>query len=156
MPKYMTISSSGIRIGKKVSGLYSAVSVASDEALFLVVGSNAARAGMEIGGGALGVLLGLALDRLGRKKPLVEAGSDVVETTLEDLPEEVTGHPDWPLRVRRGPVLIIPREAALSVRYSFWQWGIFVQTAEVEFRIEPPFFGRGKVLVFLREAGWGL
>jgi hypothetical protein len=156
MPKYMMISRSGIRIGTRASGLYTAVTVASDEALFLVIGQNAARMGMEFGGGALGALLGLALDRLGKRKPLVEAGSSVVETSLEDLPEDVTGHPDWPLRVAQGPVLVIPREAALGVRYSFWQWGIFVQTEEVEFRIEPPLFGRRKVLEFLRDAGWGL
>jgi hypothetical protein len=155
MPKYMTISTSGIRIGTRVSGLYSAVTVASAEAIFLVVGRNAARMGMEFGGGALGALLGMALDKFGKKKPLVEA-SGVVVTTLEDLPEEITGDPGWPIRQDRGPVIVIPREAALSVRYSFWQWGIFVQTEEIEFRIEPPFFGRRQVLDFLRETGWGL
>src|SRR5437899_10284099 len=128
MPKYMKISSSGIRIGKKASGLYSAVSIASADAFFLVIGKNAFRMGMETGGGALGALLGIALDRLGKKKPLVEAGTRVVETALEDLPEEITGHPDWPVEIEQGPVILIPREAVVSVRYSFWQWGIFVQT----------------------------
>jgi hypothetical protein len=156
MPEYMKISSSGIRIGKKASGLYSAVSIASADAFFLVVGRNAFRMGMEAGGGALGALLGIALDKLGKRKPLVEAGQRVVETTIEDLPEEITDHPDWPIAVKEGPVIVIPREAVVSVRYSFWQWGIFVQTEKVEFRIEPPFFGRKKVLNFLREVGWQL
>jgi hypothetical protein len=156
IPNYMKISSTGIRIGKKVSGLHSAVSIASADAFFLVVGKNAFRAGMEIGGGALGALLGIALGRLGKRKPLIEAGSKLVETTVEDLPDDITGDPDWPAGIREGPVIVIPREAVVSVRYSFWQWGIFVQTEKVELRIEPPFFGRRKVLAFLREAGWDL
>jgi hypothetical protein len=156
MPEYMKISSSGIRIGKKTSGLYSAVSIASAEAFFLLIGQNAMRMGMEAGGGALGALLGIALDKLRKKQPLVEAGESVVETTLDDLPEEITDHPDWPIRRHEGPVIVIPREAVLGVRYSFWQWGIFVETEQIEFRIEPPFFGRKKVLNFLREAGWEL
>ncbi len=155
MPEYMKISSSGIRIGEKASGLYSAVSIASAEAFFLLIGRNALRMGMEAGGGALGALLGMALDRLRKKQPLVEAGQ-IVETTFDDLPEEITDHPDWPVRRHDGPVIVIPRDAVLSVRYSFWQWGIFVQTQKVEFRIEPPFFGRKRVLNFLREAGWEL
>ena len=47
MPEYMKISSSGIRIGKKASGLYSAVSIASADAFFLVIGKNAFRMGMD-------------------------------------------------------------------------------------------------------------
>jgi hypothetical protein len=156
MPKYMKISSSGIRIGKKASGLYSAVSIASAEAFFLVIGKNAIRMGMESGEGALGALLGIALDRLGKKKPLVEADTRVVETSLDKLPEEITRHPDWRIAIKQGPVIVIPRESILSIRYSFWQWGFFVQTEKVEFRIEPPFFGRKKVLNFLRDAGWRL
>lgn len=156
MPKFMKISSSGIRIGKKASGLYSAVAIASAEAFFLVIGQNAFRMGMDAGGGALGTLLGIALDRLGKNRPLVEAGARVVETSLEDLPVEITGHPDWPIAIEHGPVIVIPRESVTSIRYSFWQWGIFVQTEQVEFRIEPPFFGRKTVLTFLRDMGWSL
>lgn len=156
MPKYMKISSSGIRICTKVSGLHSAISIASADAFFLVVGKSALRTGMELSGGLLGSLLGNALDRFSKKKCLIDPGAAVVEMKVEDLPEEVLGHPDWPAGVQQGTVIVIPREAIISVHYSFWRWGIFVQTDKVEFRIVPPLFGRKKVLQFLRDTGWEL
>jgi hypothetical protein len=150
MPRYMQISSSGIRIGKKTSGLYSAVTVASADAFFLVIGKSAFRST------PMGGLLGAVIDHFAGKKPLVETDSEVIETDLAELPQEITADADWPIKQPAGPVIVIPRKGVESVRYSFWQWGIFVQTKNIEFRIEPPFFGRKRVLKYLREVGWEL
>jgi hypothetical protein len=153
VPEFMKISRA-FRIGKKNSGNYSGIVVASPDAFYLVVGQNAVRAGMVAGGGLLGGLLASYLDKRSGKKSLVEASSGVIETDLADLPVDVTGHREWPVKAQEGPVLVVPREAIQSTRYSFWQWGIFLQTKEIEFRIEPPFFGRKRLLNWLREIGW--
>jgi hypothetical protein len=101
-------------------------------------------------------LLGALLERRTKGQPLCGTDSRVIETDLADLPHEITSDPDWPVKQSQGPVLILPRKAIQSIRYSFWQWGIFLQTADLEFRIEPPFFGRTRVLNWLREVGWGI
>lgn len=151
MPEYLTVGKA-FRLGTIAHRNYSGLAVASREAFFLVVGVNAFRAGLGLAGGLLADLAG-KLTGWSKGRYLPES-SGVVETDLAELPVDVTGHPDWPVRQEAGPVLVIPRPAVQSVAYSFWKWGVFVRTEAIEIRIEPPFFGRKKMLQGLRELGW--
>lgn len=153
MPEFLQVSKA-FRIGTKASGLHSGVVVASADAFYLVVGMKATHAGLAGAGGAVGGLIAGILARQAAGKSICDASTGVVETDLSELPREVTFHADWPVKQRSGKVLVIPREAISSVRYSFWKWGIFLQTDGLEFRIEPPFFGRERTLQSLEEMGW--
>src|SRR5687768_15168385 len=153
MPRFMQISKA-FRIGQSPTKNYSGIAVASADAFFLIVGSNALATGLGLSGGLVGGFLAGVLHKAVPGRYLPGAASDLTETDLAELPVEVTGHPDWPVKSRKGPVIVVPRPAIRSVRYSFWKWGIFLETKDIEFRLEPPFFGRKKVLAFLREIGW--
>ena len=156
-PEFLLVSSKGFRIGRKaVSGLYAGLVVASADAFFLVVGQKATHMGMAAGGGVVGELVATVLARRAAGEALCEPATGVIETDLAALPAEVTAHRDWPVKQTSGPVLVIPRAAIQSVRYSFWQWGVFLQTEGLEFRIEPPFFGRERLWQTLGEMGWAI
>ena len=152
-PEFVLVSRA-FRIGPDARENRAGIVVASAEAFFLVVGMKATHVGMAGAGGAVGGLLAAYFARKSAGKPLCDEASGVIETDLACLPAEVTTHADWPVRQKSGPVIVIPREAIQTVRYSFWKWGIFLQTASVEFRIEPPFFGRERMLQELARLGW--
>lgn len=111
---------------------------------------------MEAGGGAIGGLVAAWLERRSRENLFSTPPGGVVETDLAALPAEITAQRDWPVKLKEGPVLIITRDAIKTLRYSFWQWGIVLQVEDIEFRIEPPLFGREKVLKWLEDADWPL
>ena len=155
MPEFMLLSRA-FRIGKHISGSYSAQVVASSAALYLVVGQNAIKMGLAAVGGAVGGLIAGLMERNRSQPALAGAAPRVLETDLRELPAEVTAHPDWPVKATTGRVLVISRADIESIRYSFWDWGIFVVVDGLEFRIEPPMFGRKRKLAWLREAGWAV
>lgn len=154
VPEFIRMSSA-FRIGKANSANFSGMAIASRDAFYLVVGQNAVRMGLELGGGLIGAALGAALERLGVGKADLSEVVGLVETNVADLPAAVVQNPDWPLKSSEpSPVLIIPRRSVRGLRYSFWMWGLFIDVDKIEFRIEPPFFGRQKLLDTLREMGW--
>ena len=154
-PEFVHVSRA-FRIGPDASENRAGIVVASAEAFFLVVGMKATHMGMAGAGGAVGGLLAAYLARKSAGKPLCDDASGVIETDLAGLPAEVTTHADWPVRQKSGPVIVIPREVISTVRYSFWKWGIFLQTTGMEFRLEPPFFGRERMLQQLAALGWDI
>jgi hypothetical protein len=144
MAKYLKISKA-FHLGEAVTRACFGTVVASRAGFYLVVDGSA------FGATALGALTAVVIEQfLG---PL-QLAPGVVVTDLAELPVEVTGHPDWPVRQEEGPVTVLPRMAIRAVRYSFWKWGIYLCTETTDIRIEPPLFGRRKVFGFLREAGW--
>lgn len=156
MPAYLTISRA-FRIGHdQITGNYSGLVIASADALHLLVGRNAMRMGMEAGGGAVGGLVAALLESRAAGQPLAATAPRVIETRYDGLPLEVTTDRDWPVKSHEGPVLVILREDVESMRYSFWQWGIFLTVDGLDFRLEPPFFKRQATLDWLREQGWPL
>ena len=155
MTEYLLLSRA-FRVGKEMSGNYAGLVVVAREAFYFVVGPKATHMGMEAGGGVVGALVAAWLKRRSSGTVVDGAPSGVSQMDLSELPAEITAQRDWPVKQREGPVLIVTREAIRSVRYSFWQWGIFLQVEDIEFRIEPPFFGREKKLQWLEEAGWPL
>src|SRR5262245_2144815 len=72
-------------------------------------------------GGALGGLLGAMLDAAAaadkrrRDTPLPRG---IEEMKLSQLPEEIRGHPDWPINEKKGIVTIVHRRAVKRLRYS--------------------------------------
>jgi hypothetical protein len=144
MTKYLKISGA-FHLGEAVTrGCFGTV-VASRAGFYLVVSGSA------VGSTVLGALAAEVIESfLG---PL-RLAPGVVVTDLAELSADVTGHPDWPVRQEEGPVIVVPRKAIRSVHYCFWKWGIYLRTATMDIRIEPPLFGRKKVFAFLREAGW--
>jgi hypothetical protein len=150
MQEYMKISRA-FHLGTGISRAFSGAVVACARGFYLVVGENAMRSGFVHGGGPVGALVA---DFIERRLTPPEFAPGVVVMDLADLPPDVSGHPDWPVRADQGPVIVVPRAAVQSLRYSFWKWGIFVRTATLEIRFEPPLFGRKKMFAFLREAGW--
>jgi hypothetical protein len=76
-----------------------------------------------------------------------------METDLSKLPPEITQHPEWPLKWKKGRVIVVPREAVDSVRYSFWTT-FDLQTEQQVFRVGLRLLRRRRVLEFLRESGW--
>ena len=87
------------------------------------------------------------------RKGRVISQSDLIEHLY---PHEAERDPNtievYVARLRRK----LGRDAIKTLRYSFWQWGIFLQVEDIEFRIEPPLFGREKVLKWIEDAGWPL
>ncbi|MFM8470644.1 MAG: hypothetical protein ACKODH_11875 [Limisphaerales bacterium] len=154
MKSEIVLVSRAFRIGPDARENRAGLVVASAEAFFLVVGPTATQMGMALSGGALGGVLAAYLAKNSAGKPLSDEVSGVIETDLAELPAAVTTHADWPVRQQSGPVIVIPREAIQCARYSFWKWGIFLPTANVEFRIEPPFFGRERLFQQLASLGW--
>jgi hypothetical protein len=150
-PAYLKVSKA-FRIGRAAEGNYSGVVVASPEAFYFVVGRNVAKVVLAVVRGLLGSAEAIA--EMKKKKGLLEPGSELIETDLAELPEEIRGHPDWPVKKDQGRLLIVPRAAVTSLSFPFWKWGIFLRTKTIEFRIEPPLFGRKKLFQSLREMGW--
>ena len=155
MTEYLLLSRA-FRVGREVSGNHSGIVVAAKDAFYFVIGRKGTEMGLEASCGALGGLLSAWLRRRPGGLGLDAPPGGVIETNLSALPAEITAHHDWPVRRKDEPLLIITRDAVRSLRYSFWQWGIFLQVEDLEFRIEPPFFGREKALKWLEDAGWPL
>jgi hypothetical protein len=118
----------------------------------------ASRAGfyLVVSGGGFGAtpLGALAAEVIEHFLTPIEFAPGVAVTDLAELPEDVTGHPDWPARAEQGSVIVVPRKAIRAIRYSFWKWRIYLCTETMDIGLEPPLFGRRKVFAFLREAGW--
>jgi hypothetical protein len=84
----------------------------------------------------------------GTADPLVE------EVDLDELPDEVTGDPDWPVPWPAGPVLVVPRRAVRSLSTSVMRGGIELELRDVRILIFTPLFRRRKMAAYLTAAGW--
>ncbi len=144
MARYLKIGSA-FHLGESVTRGCNGAVVASREGFYLVV------SGSGFGATPLGALAAAVIEHF--LKP-IDFAPGVRVTDLAELPEEVTGDPDWPVRATEGPVIVVPRKAIRAIRYSFWKWRIYLCTETMDVGIEPPLFGRKKVFAFLRESGW--
>jgi hypothetical protein len=153
--KYMRVGGSfGIRTSGRKD--YTGVIVASRDAFFLLplMHMNLATLGAIGLGGAIGGAIAGALARAASKGgQYLSDAKDVTEMDLADLPHEITGDPDWPLKKAKGRVLVVPRHAITKIKYSFW--GHFkLITEERTFLLELSLFRRRRVTNFLRSVGW--
>lgn len=139
MPAYMRVGGE-VLIGRGLRAKrYFGPVVASSDAFFLCLVSSSL--------GAMLGLVGAALEALASGK------REIMEGDLSKLPSEITQHPDWPIRWKKGRVIVVPREAVDSIQYSFWA-SSDLQTKQQVFRVNLRLLRRRRVLAFLRESGW--
>jgi hypothetical protein len=153
----------GFNIRSKESRLrqkpYPGMVIASKEALYFVVDvQNLPSAAEGVLGqfGAVGGLVGGMLkgkkkfkgSLLPRPDPLVE------EMDLNDLPEDITSAPDWPVDFETGWALVVPHEAVQSLRTSCLLGGIKVELRDVFILVFTPLFRRKQMAGFLVDMGW--
>lgn len=153
MPMYLKIGSA-FHLGKGLFKGFMGSVIASQDAFYLIANRSAAQTAWSASGGALGGMIGGMIQGRAKQKPLLKPSKHIRELDITELPEEIVSHPDWTVKSKSGRVIIVTRKAIRSVHYSYWRWGIFLDTPVVQIPIEPPFFGRQKVLDFLEQADW--
>ena len=137
-PHYTKIGSSFIVGFKEAHGPI----IASRDGFYLTI----ERSGADIIFGSMFGIVGKAISSsLSTTHPL--------ETDLADLPDEITTHPDWPIKKNRGRVVFIPREAIQRLAWPWWG-GLRVYVQENKFSISASFFARTKILATLNSMGY--
>lgn len=145
----------GIRPG--LTKDYFGAAVASKDAFFLVPCRNANMADVVASsfglfglvGGTVAEALAMANDsRTQRKAASVPFSSDLAE-----LPKAITEHPEWPIVLKRGTVLVVPRSAIEQVKYSFLG-RTKLKTAKCRSLLDLFILRRGRTVRFLRNAKW--
>lgn len=159
MPRYQNICAvmRGFNIFKKTAwkrtNVYPGMVVAGADAFYYAIDQK-----LIIGPGAvLGAVGGLVEGMRGKKKRkqyMPQEVEFVEETDLADLPEDITGDPDWPVTWDEGPVIVVPRRAVVGVRTGFWIGGIDVEVEDMILRTFTPIFKRKKMVAYLLELGW--
>jgi len=147
MPKYKVIARS-FRFGRNVhEGDYYGPVIASRDAFFLVIDQTPAEAYLGAVGGLVGALIAMAVSGGVNKQ------HDVLQFDYRELPRRITEHPDWPIRRKKGPVVVVPRQAVDRIRYAYF--GTYdLECGDRVYRIGLKFFGRSAVMKFLNGAGW--
>ena len=81
-------------------------------------------------GGALGGLVGaaIAVAVSSENKVLVESNNITAFDTLDDLPEDLRQHPDWPAKKHKGSVIVIPKTVIKDFKFTW--------TGRMKFRAE--------------------
>jgi hypothetical protein len=153
----------GFNVRSKESRLrqkpYPGMAVASKKALYFVVDVQNLPTAAEGALGQFGAVGGLVAGMIkGKKKfkgPLLpRPDPPVEEMDISDLPEGVTGHPDWPVDFKNGWVLVVPREAVQSLRTSCLLGGIRVELRDVFILVFTPLFRRKQMAGLLVDMGW--
>ena len=120
--------------------------IASDDALYLKPDANAIAAGLGLMGGLPGYMAASKIQSwAGLNAPM--------QTTIEELPEEITSHKDWPIGHKKGDIIILPKDIVHTIKYP-WYGALTMETDEHKFTISPVVFARGKVLKSLKTLGW--
>lgn len=153
----------GFNIRSKESRLrqspYPGMVVASKEALYFVVDGALVPGGGKAALGRFGAVGGLVGGLLEGKKrfsgPLLPRPDPLVqEMDLGELPAEITKHPDWPVDIKEGWVLVVPSEAVQSLHTSWLLGGIRVELRDVSILVFTPIFRRKQLAGLLADMGW--
>ena len=106
-------------------------------------------------GAAFGVVGAMVGGAIGAGLEKMLANKKSFSTTLKQLPPEVVGHPQWPLKKVREdfPVLVIPRSAVTGIGYSFWLT-FDVETESEVYCLKLSLLRRFKMIRQIREIGW--
>jgi len=156
MATYLAVASR-FSVGKGLKEIeYQGCVVASPPAFFLVIDANSlvsivgAILGGAIGGG-IGVAAGAyAAARAGE---LFRGGKDPLELDAAALPSAITNDPEWPDEAEGDRVIVVPRGAVTKLRFPWWG-ALGIDTGQGLFKIHAAFWSRGRVVKFLRGAGW--
>lgn len=120
--------------------------IASSDGYYLVIKGTA---GQAVIAGTLGPLFGtIALKTMAET---MKGRKEVYETTIQKIPATVKAR--WPVKLYKGRVIVVPRDAITNITYSFW--GTYdLETPDATFAIALKLWGRRKVVKFLRDVGW--
>jgi len=86
---------------------------------------------------------------------LSENNDALVQCDLADLPVEIAGHPDWPVKLTEGRMIFIPKQVIDSISYSIWK-GVTVKVGESQYHFAVGLFKGRSVIRFLRDVGWDI
>lgn len=134
----------GIRInGKDFQGK----AVASEDTIFLALKGRVGVSGQ----GVLGHLIQSAINKMSEKEEFP------YQCPVEDLPDEVTSDPEWPLKNRKGDVVVLPRSAIKSLKLGPWFYSLLsIKATDITFKVAVGVFSRRRIRRFLTENGWTL
>src|SRR5262245_4574187 len=128
MPEYLKIGSAFQRTHEVFGGDYVGPVIVSKDAFFLVVEKTPAQTSIEmlshvVGSVTLGagaVVAGVVGHVVGEiVSEVLPAKRHAFQWEYAQIPEEITGHSDWPLTSEpKGPVIVIPRDAVDQIWYS--------------------------------------
>jgi hypothetical protein len=136
------------RFGRKLSSSdYAGPIVASRQAFFLIIDLTPKQALSLQFGGVVGLLAAKALDALSTPQ------HEILECDYSELPDAVTSHPDWPVRRKKGRVVVIPRDAIDHIEYAYWGTYDLI-CGENIYCLGLNFIGRSSAMTFLEQAGW--
>ena len=110
MPEYVVLGRSFRAKKGRFSDDHGGRMIVSRDTVYLVIYNSAASAA-GAGGGLIGGLVAAATSALSDNTLHEEV------TTLAQLPETVTRHPDWPIKkADQTPVIVVPRAAVKRVK----------------------------------------
>ncbi len=135
MPQYQTLS---LFFSVDKTGPYLGQAVAAEKAIYLVTGM------------APFSLASLFTGRVGKPLP---ADNGVFEMSLSDLPAEVLDDASWPIRSRRGFVLVIGRDDVVKMSCTLIG-KLRIVTSSHTATIPSGILRRYKLLRTLRQLGW--
>jgi hypothetical protein len=147
MPEYVVLGRSFRAKKGRFSDDHGGRIIGSRDAIYLVAYSSAGGA-MAAAGGLLGGLLVAAAGAMSDQATYEQV------TTLAELPQAVTGHPDWPIKKADGsPVIVVPRAVVKRIRNRWWStFDLFCEGQS--YHIGLRLFGRRAALQQMREWGW--
>jgi hypothetical protein len=158
MPNYIKIGRD-IIVGKGFKAKHWAGPVVfGSDAIYIC--PNASRAAVVAGLDSGAVGLGLFGAVGGAIAGLAKKGSDAPATwknyivDLPDLPAETLSDPDWPIRRKKRPVIVLRRDQIEKIERAGSK--LLVSTSGETFKLGLKFFGRAKIITSLRGLGWSL
>lgn len=156
MASYMAVASR-FSVGTGLKEIeYQGCVVASPHAFFLVIDANSLLSIVgAILGGAIGGGIGIAAGAYAaaRAGELLRGGKEALELDAAALPTAITNDPEWPDEAEGDRVIVIPRDAVTKLRFPWWG-ALGIDTGQDLFKIHAAFWSRGRVVRFLRNAGW--
>jgi hypothetical protein len=147
MPEYRVVGNS-FHLGRGgLKDKFQGPVVASRDAIYFVIDETPSESAIASFGGSIGALIVLGMARRRKRQ------HDARQFDYAEVPQQITAHPDWPLKREEGPVIVVPRELVERTRYGRFS------TYELEcddrlYRICLNTLLPSKAIRFLSDAGW--
>ncbi len=117
----------------------------------------AVESGFDSGAAAIGMVFGAvggAIAGIASKGTTVQTSWKERIVDLPKLPAEILSSPDWPVRKKNSPVILLPRDQIEKVERVGGRLQILA--CGETFKLGLRFFGRGKVIAAVRDLGWSV
>lgn len=102
-------------------------------------------------GGLLGAVGGALAGAAQKRKNVQESWKSCV-VDLQSLPSEVLSHPEWPVKKKKRPVIVLRRDLVEKIERAGGKF--LVSSGGDTFKLGMKFFGRSKVVSAVQELGW--